>query len=277
VACDETFLPILEMEKVIFANTYTQSNLKIKYVPDVELFNLLLKDSVRLIVSSRKLTTKEKAYFEKQKLFPREIHIATDAIAIICNKSIQDSIFTLKELKDILTGKISSWKQISAENDDAPIKIVFDNTNSSTVRMIIDSITKNEPLTKNISAVTKNADVIDVVNQQKNAIGIIGVSWISDMKDSTVRDFLKKVTVISLTKDSVKNSSNAYKPYQAYIATGKYPLTRNIYIILTEPRHGLASGFCSFLASDRGQRVILKSGILPATQPLRIINMREEL
>jgi phosphate transport system substrate-binding protein len=70
---------------------------------------------------------------------------------------------------------------------------------------------------------------------------------------------------------------NSYKPYQAYIYQGVYPLTRDVYAVNAEPRNGLATGFTAFLASDRGQRIILKSGIIPAIAPVRIVNVRENL
>ena len=50
-----------------------------------------------------------------------------------------------------------------------------------------------------------------------------------------------------------------------------------MYVLLTDPRSGLASGFATFMASDRGQRIILRSGIVPATQNVRIVNVRENL
>ena len=61
----------------------------------------------------------------------------------------------------------------------------------------------------------------------------------------------------------------------ASIALNEYPLIRDVYAVLTDPRMGLASGFTSFLTSDRGQRIILKAGILPATQPVRIVDVKD--
>ena len=52
---------------------------------------------------------------------------------------------------------------------------------------------------------------------------------------------------------------------------------RDVYVILTDPRSGLASGFSTFLASDRGQRIILRAGLMPATQNVRIVNVRDNL
>jgi len=52
-------------------------------------------------------------------------------------------------------------------------------------------------------------------------------------------------------------------------------LSRDIYIINAEPRNGLVTGFSSFVASDKGQRIILKSGILPAIAPTRVVSVRK--
>ena len=79
-----------------------------------------------------------------------------------------------------------------------------------------------------------------------------------------------------MSGEATATSANSYKPFQAYLFYGYYPLTRNIFIILNDPRGSLPSGLTSFLTSDRGQRIILKSGLVPATQPIRIVHVKEE-
>jgi len=115
-----------------------------------------------------------------------------------------------------------------------------------------------------------NKDVIDYVSRNSNSMGIIGVNWVSDKTDSTNVSFLKKVRVALVSKEKIATYENSYKPYQACVAKKLYPLIRSIYIINTEPRQGLASGFAAFIASYRGQLIILKSGILPVTQPVNV-------
>ena len=62
-----------------------------------------------------------------------------------------------------------------------------------------------------------------------------------------------------------------YQPYQAYLATKQYSLIRSVYTISREPRAGLATGFASFIMSDKGQKIFLKAGLMPANAPVRII------
>jgi phosphate transport system substrate-binding protein len=73
--------------------------------------------------------------------------------------------------------------------------------------------------------------------------------------------------------DSTGMQLDYYKPYQAYIALKNYPLTRDVMIINREGRNGLGTGFASFVAGDKGQRMIRLMGLLPATMPVRIIQV----
>ncbi len=273
ISVDETFKPIAQAEIDVFEGIYNNAFIKPSYDSEFETFNKLLKDSVRLIISTRKLNEQEKAFFESKKFFPKEIKIAVDAVAIIVNPKNNDTIISVEMLKNILTGNLTDWKQINTKSKLGKIKLVFDNPNSSTVHFMLDSVCKGESLSNNVSALNDNAAVIEFVSKTPNAIGIIGTSFVSDRDDTTSLSFLNKIKVMAVSKEHIATYQNSFQPYQAYIATKEYPLTRDIYIINAEPRTGLASGFTSFVASDRGQRIILKSGILPATQPVRLIKV----
>jgi len=273
ISVDETFKPIVQAEIQVFEGIYRYAKINASYEPETEIFKDILKDSVRLIISSRKLSQKEADYFKSIKFFPKETRIAIDGIALIVNNSNPDTLISMKMLKDIVTGKITSWKQINPKSRLSNIKVVFDNPNSSTVRFIIDSICKGNALSTGLSATKDNSDVVEIVAANPGSIGIIGVNWVSDQSDSTSMSFLNKIKVMSVSLSDNPTATNCFKPYQAYLSTGDYPLRRDLYVINSDPRSGLPSGFASFLASDRGQRIILKSGILPATQPVRIVHV----
>jgi len=276
ISVDETFKPIAQAEIQVFEGIYRYAKIKAEYKPEIEIFKDIIKDSVRLIISSRKLNQKEADYFKSVKFFPKETRIAVDGIALIVNNTNPDTLISINMLKDIVTGKISSWKQMNPKSRLSKIKVVFDNPNSSTVRFIIDSVCKGRELSSGLSATKDNSDVVEIVSANPGAIGIIGVNWVSDQSDSTAMSFLNKIKVMSVSLNDKPTAANSFKPYQAYLSTGDYPLRRDVYVINADPRSGLPSGFASFLASDRGQRIILKSGILPATQPVRIVHVNNE-
>jgi phosphate transport system substrate-binding protein len=85
--------------------------------------------------------------------------------------------------------------------------------------------------------------------------------------------FRREIRVAAIADTSAPQSiDDYYLPYQAYIASGKYPYCRNIYAVSREARMGLGNGFIAFAASDPGQRIVLKAGLLPAIAPVRIVN-----
>lgn len=276
IAADESFRPIIQEEADVFEGLFPLAGIVPRYVTEVEAVNLLLKDSLRLAITSRRLTPEEMNSFSSRKFFPQEIKIATDGLALITHRGNPDTLITVNQLRSILTGRVLQWNDLYPASRLKHILPVFDNKNSSTVRFAVDSICKGASLSDRVKALKTNKEVIDYVSRTPEAIGIIGVNWLSDRNDSTGLTFSKEVRVMSVSAAAQATPENSYKPYQAYLYYGDYPLTRSIYALLNDPRSALPWGFASFLASDRGQRIILKSGLVPATQPVRIVNIKDE-
>lgn len=272
IVCDESYQPLISVENDTFQNIYQDAKVHVKYLPEAEAFKeLVSNDSIRLIIAARNLNESEKEYFKQRKLFPRVTKIAVDAAAFVINNENTDTLIKLEELKNILTGKVSSWKQLSKSTLDS-IVVVFDKSGSANTRYLQQLFLDKNPLPKNWFAVNSNADVVEYVNKNKNAIGVIGLNWISDRDDATANKFLSKVKVVELSPgDTSKYANEYFKPYQAYIALKQYPLIHDVYVISREGRNGLGTGFASFIAGDQGQRIIRLMGMLPATMPVRLI------
>ena len=277
IASDGCFAPVVEEEIAVFESIYKEAGIVPYFSGETETINSLLHDSTRLAITSRPLTKEETEFMNSKKLFPKSMQIATDAIALIVNKENTDSLIGIPVLKDILTGKMKEWKDVNRDNKSGMIEVVFDNPNSGTVHYAIDSICAGEAFAGNLHAMKDNRQVIEYVTRNRGALGIIGVNWISNPSDSTNMSFLENIRVMAVSLYRNATVTNSFKPYQAYIALKNYPMTRPVVLILSEPRMGLASGFTTFISSDRGQRIILKSGIIPATQPVRLVNVRAQL
>ncbi|GAA4426327.1 substrate-binding domain-containing protein [Pontibacter saemangeumensis] len=274
ISIDESFQPIMESVVDTFEGIYDRADIEAAYKSEGEVIKDFLNDSTRVVVLSRELTPEEAAVFEKKKMIPRTTKIAIDAVALITNPNNPDTLLTMEEVRSVFNGKTTSWKALEESSGLGDITIVFDNNNSSTARYVRDSLTTNQTLPKNTFAAKSHQALIDYVAQNENAIGVIGVNWISDLDDSTAINFLNKINVLGISEESNPVTTESfYQPYQAYIAQGVYPLRRFLYVISTEGRAGLGTGFASFLGGDQGQRIILKSGLVPATMPVRIIGL----
>jgi len=276
ITVDESFRPIIQEELDVFEAQFPSAGIVPKYTDEVEAINYLLKDSVRVAIVTRALSKKEEDFMKSKKFSPKSYKLATDGIALIINNQNPDSLITVAEIRKILTGEVKNWKDIYPKSKLGKMQVVFDNPNSSTVRFAIDSICNGKPLSKELNAQKTNLEVINFVSQTPGAIGIIGVNWLSNSTDTTNLSFNQSIRVMAVSNEVTATMENSYKPFQAYLFYGYYPLSRSVYIILNDPRGSLPSGLTSFLTSDRGQRIILKSGLVPATQPVRIVNIKDE-
>lgn len=275
-ASDESFSPIIEEERELFEQVYTDAHLTPIYTSEAEAIQMLLDGKVAMAITSRDFKEGELAHLKLNKGFPLTIKFAYDGLALIQNKANTDSLISMKDIRRILTGEVTRWNQIYPNSKNGEITVVFDNPKSSTVHWVEDSILGGKPITSpNVRAVNKVEDVIKYVEENRDAIGVLGSNWLNDKRDSTNLTFRKEIRPMAVTNLDVANERNSYKPYQYYFWNDSYPLTRTLYILLNDTHMGLPTGFKNFIISqDRGQLVILKAGLLPAYGRIAIRDVR---
>lgn len=256
IGSDDSYKPMIDSEAQVFQSLYDKATIHVKYEPEDSLFSDLMHDSVRLIVAGRQLTKQEEAYFHDKQLAPEQVQIATDALAIIVNNDNPDTLFTMDQIKAIFKGD-STWSLPGT----GKITVVFDHENSGNSRYIHENLMNGNKFPAYCYALNSNPQVIDYVSKNKQSMGIIAVNWISNDHDPAAQGFLNKVKVAGISSSA---DGNHFQPYPFYINSGEYPLSRNVYVIKTEPYVGLGSGFLSYITSDKGQRIILLEGIVPA-------------
>ena len=276
ISVDESYKLILDAELDMFHYLYKDAHITAELKPEGDVINTLLNsDSCRAAIISRKLTAEEIKFFQSKKIYPLETKVAFDAVAIIIHNDNKTDSMSVAQLRDIFSGKFSLWNQLDLSTKPDSINVIFDAKNSANARYLNEKfLNGSSQFPKNCFAVNSNPDVINYVSTHPNSIGIISVNWISDKDDSLSNSFLKKIKVVSLSSDL--NPYLFYEPYQAYIADGSYPLVRDIYMINREGRSGLGTGFVAFVAGEKGQRIILKSGMVPATMPTRIVEIKTQ-
>ncbi|RTY92517.1 PstS family phosphate ABC transporter substrate-binding protein [Flavobacterium sp. GT3R68] len=262
ILVDETLKPIVEDQIAVFESKYA-AKIKMIAQSEAEVIDLLVKDSSGIAVLSRTLTSKEAELFEKRKITPKVTKFAIDAIAFISNKSNKDTLIALQDVIDFMKGKPRST-----------IKgLVFDNPNSSTVRYMNGLAGLEITPEKGIFSFKTNEEVIKFVSENEGMIGVVGVNWLSQPSPA-MTSYVEKVNMLSVKSIT---GTGFFEPTQNNIAEGTYPLARDLYIINCQGFSGLGMGFSSFVAGDIGQRIILKSGLLPVRIPGRNIRIRKEI
>jgi phosphate transport system substrate-binding protein len=259
---DATLMPVMEDQVQIFESRY-EATIKMNVQSETEVIQTLVKDTSSIAVLSRKLNADEMKIFANRKIIPKITPIAIDAVALITNKNSNDTLVDIRDVIDFMKGKPSP-----------KIKgLVFDNPNSSTVRYMNTLAGLTSIPQKGVFSFGTNNEVIKFVSQNEGMIGVVGLNWLTQPRPE-MQPYVDKVVALSVKGN---NQNDFYAPDQNNIAEGKYALAREIYIVNCQGFSGLGMGFASFVAGDIGQRIILKSGLLPYKVPPRKLSIRNQI
>jgi len=290
IMCEESFQSVLEQEIAVFEYQYPEASIMPEYINEHDAIDSLLKKKVDVIITTRDLTPDERKLLKVQGRGQRSKMIAVDAVAIIVNKQNDIDELSMDDLKDIFSGKVKRWGEVfptKLKNDS--IKVMFDGSGTGIVHYIKDKFLNGGRFGSNVYARGTSKDVFEAVEKHKNVIGFIGVSWItSDMKslevpieqkyedlknnnDVSVIDFTDRIKVMPVRGE---DKIQGVKPYQAHISSGEYPLVRTIWAIDASFNGMLDHGFYTFLTGVIGQKIILQTGILPAAEPVRFVEVQ---
>ena len=260
---DESFSSIIADQIEVFKSDYKNATFEVTPGDEAHIIPSFLTDSVRLVVLSRMLTHKEDTLFRKRGIAPKTSRFAIDGIALITGKDNIDSNITVSQVVDILKGNATDGKAL-----------VFDNAGSSTLRyfMTLANITKL-PAT-GVYTLKDNNDVIKYVVDHKNYIGVVGVNWLL-ANNAAMNQYIGEVKTMGVKNLVGKPGADKYyKPEQTNLIHGVYPFLRNVYIINCEEKDGLGTGFANWLMSQRGQLIVLKSGLGPHKMMPREFNLK---
>lgn len=182
--------------------------------------------------SSRELKPEEKTV--------KEFIIAKDGIAIIVNTQNPVEDLTLEQIKEIFSGKITNWKDVSGK--DAPITVVIREDGSGT-RGAFEEIVFGKDAKFTDRAIVQNSTgaLRTAVAGDPNAIGFISLGSLN----SEVKAI--KVDGIEVSKETVLN--NSYKISRPFI-----------YMTKDEPT-GLVKIFLDFVLSPEGQKIVAQDFI----------------
>ena len=262
---DESYQPIVAQEIDVFKRLNINAHPTIVYKPENEALKFLLNDSVNVALLARDLNAEERKFYASKNIHPEANRIATDAITLIVNQASNDTLITIGELKQMLTGKSNTQKNL-----------VFDNANSSLYRYLKQLSGVNDIKQKNIYALKNNRQVLEYVTKNAGAIGVIGLGWLGD-PDADYADLVAKVKVMSVKDESSKKYPNQYfLPSQNTLMLKQYPLSRNLYIINCSGRMGLGATFTRFLLGEKGQRMIMMSNMMADSIPQREIIIKHK-
>ena len=264
IQVDNTVQPIVEDVTAVFQSIYTNAQVTQINRSETDIVNALIHDSANVAVLTRELTKGEEAHFAKKGIQTRVTPFASDAIALVSSKNVTDTIINIDDIYRIMRGEATTSDR----------QLVFDSPGSSILRYIQQKAAVDKIPLKNVYSLKNTAEVLTFVSKNPNSIGFIGVNWLVQTPDD-MRKLVENVQVVSV--NNVKGKAGAdkyYKPSQSNIAAGLYPFTRSLYVLNYQGKRALGTGFANYISAPEGQRIILKSGLVPVTMPSREIEVK---
>ena len=234
----------------------------------------LIEGTAQFGPMSRKMKAKEVDAFESKYGFkPTTIRTSLDALAVFVQKDNPLDCIDLEQLDAIFSKTrkrnypedITTWGQLGLTGEWAnkPISIYGRNSASGTYGFFKDHVLDKGDYKDTVKEQPGSASVVQGITEDKYGIGYSGIGY--------------KTSGVKVLKLSEKKGSTCYDGEYDNVISGKYPLSRYLYINIVKypnkPLDPMVKEFLKFVLSYEGQQVVIKDGYLPL--PYEIIE--EEL
>jgi phosphate transport system substrate-binding protein len=273
IAVDETVAPLFVQEKDTFESLYTDAKVRLDTAQAreamVRFFNV---ETTKVIVSGRPMNDEEHAVAKRANMTFGEYKVAINAIAVITNLENHLTQLRTTQLDSVLRGLITTWDVLGSGKQRLPIAICLPNQNSATFEVLNLKISHGEKFTPPSHIAATTPEVFRYVMDHENSIGFASANWLKYYKE--------KVNVLELcdpaAPDSLDIKGQYFSPHQAYIYQKYYPLTADVFIYSKADIYNVGAGFTSFVTSAPGQKIVLNSGLVPATMPIRLVQLNQK-
>lgn len=185
------------------------------------------------------------------------VPVAWDAIVVVVNPQNPITHISEEQLRDIYTGKITTWRELGIAND-APINLYARAGKISgverTMRQLI-FYNNDQEFTPHAIDKPSTGKIEDAIEKDPNGLGVSGIS----------SSRLRKLKMLSL---------NNVEPTLANLKTGTYKYYRLLFLVAGEQFESVPEirDFVKFATSMEGQKVIEQSGTLSYVHGMKLLN-----
>jgi phosphate transport system substrate-binding protein len=207
----------------------------------------LINGTTDICNSSRPMKNSERDKL-KQRYGTRgvEIKCAQDGLAVYVHESNPVKEFTMQQLKDIYTGKITNWKDVGGS--DQRIILYSRENNSGTYVYFKDNVLEGADFAATAQNMPGTASVVNAVAKDPAGIGYGGAAYGKGIKFASVK------------KDA---SSPAYQPHKEDVIAGNYPISRYLYMYVRNRPTGALKEYIDWILSDEGQKIVSEVEYFP--------------
>lgn len=202
----------------------------------------LIDGSTDIATSSREIKASEIALAKTKGVSPTAAVVAIDAIVPIVNPKNRVADLTIDQLSQIYQGKITNWKEVGG--DDLQIVAVSRDSSSGTFESWSELVLNKAKVTPRAQMQASSGAIVQAVSKNRYALGYIGLGYL----DKTVK---------ALTVSGVQASA-------ATAIAKTYPVARPLYLYTNGKPKGEAARFIAFVLGPEGQKIVARTGFVPA-------------
>jgi phosphate transport system substrate-binding protein len=178
----------------------------------------------------------------------QEYTVFFDGISVIVSSNVSVDGLTLEELSKIYVGEITNWKDVGG--DDAGIVVIARDSSSGTGEYFLEEVVQlgktleDNDYTEKALRLQSNADVVNQIKNNDNAIGYIGMGYLEESLKAL------KVEGVEPAIETVKD--------------GSYPISRGLYVYAPgKELTPIAEAYLDFVFSEAGQQIGIEEGFVP--------------
>jgi phosphate transport system substrate-binding protein len=251
----ESELPLINHYSTLWLKTHPGDTLDFDGGGTAVGFEALLRGQTHIANASRMMNDREKKQLSDAGKNVLQLVIARDALAIITGPGISLDSLSMTNVGDLLSGRIRNWKELGGP--DLPVRLIGRNNTSGTYQFLLDLFHIDQFAPRH-SALTDNAEILNVVRHTPGSIGYVNLGSIVDPEGRPY----KYVWVMSLYVDG----DRAWSPFnKEAVLNGDYPLSRPLYQYVSLPCNERVKAFLRFELDASVQAGLQDHGFFPVT------------
>jgi len=211
----------------------------------------LINKTCDVATASREMKPKEIEIANQHGVYPNEIVVAYDGVAVIVNKNNPVNRLTIDDLHKIFTGEATNWKQFGGK--DLHIVTLSREVSSGTHMYFKEEVIQlgkkdsRDEFSKETLLLTSSQAIVEEVAGNEEAIGYLGMGYLSD-----------RTKALQIGKDK-----EFYPPTVENVLKKTYPLSRGLYAYTNGEPQGIVKRFIDFILSPAGQKQFTDAGFVP--------------
>lgn len=206
----------------------------------------LLGGTADVANASRPMNERERASLESERhASAHETRVALDALAVYVHAENPLPSLTMEQLAGIYRGRITRWSEVGGA--DQPIVLYSRENNSGTYAYFKEHVLGGEDFAVTAQTLPGTAAVINAVTRDPNGIGYGGIGYAQGLR-----------TVPIAGTDGV-----AVEPTLENATSGRYPLSRFLFMYTAGEPSGLAADFITWVGAADGQALVEAAGFYP--------------